>query len=48
MTSVNKKNKLKNAYCIASMLKDTSIKLKRGLFFHASHRKANNKIDLNE
>jgi len=48
MASVNKKNKLKNSYAIAGMLKNASLKLKRGLFFTSSQRKKNNKIVTNE
>jgi len=39
MASENKKRKLKNSYCVGSMLKNKDIKLKRVAFFTPSKRK---------
>lgn len=44
MASENKKRKLKNSHFVKGMLKNTIMKIKRGLFFTASQRKINNKI----
>ena len=43
MASEKKKRKLKNSYCVGSMLKNVKIKLKRIAFFTPSNRKQNNK-----
>jgi len=43
MASKNKKNKLKNAYCVGSVFKDKTLRLKRCMFFTASQRKQLNK-----
>lgn len=39
MASENKKRKLKNSYCVGSILKNKTCKLKRVLFFTPSERK---------
>jgi len=43
MASEKKKRKLKNSYCVGSMLKDKDTKLKRVAFFTPSKRKQNKK-----
>lgn len=44
MASNKKKNKLKNSYCVGSILKNSKkTRLKRVMFFTPSERKANNK-----
>lgn len=45
MSSVNKKKKFKNTYCIGSFFKDKTLRLKRRMFFTASqHKKLKFKI----
>lgn len=48
MASENKKNKLKNSYCVKGMLKNKDLKLKRTTFFTSSQRKENNSFKVEE
>ena len=43
MASEKKKRKLKNSYCVGSMLKNKEVKLKRVAFFTPSKRKEEKK-----
>lgn len=47
MASKNKKKKLKNSYCVGSVFKNKTLRLKRAMFFTASQRKQINKNDNN-
>lgn len=46
MASVNKKNKLKNSFCVKGWLKNKNTKLKRLGFYNASERKASKNFDV--
>lgn len=48
MASQSKLRKLKNSHFCGSCLKNTGMKIKRGLFFNASQRRKNNKQILND
>ena len=45
MASENKKRKLKNSYCVKSLLKNKKIKIKRLVFYNASKRKIDKQIE---